>query len=412
MKQLLALLVLFSTLLGSGVAGPSFTKRADNYIREGPGSYFGLIAVVPENTQVTVLETKGTWLKVKLSESKSGWLAANSLTETKPAGARTLPVENVWSSAKASRAGVSAAIRGFAEKRDKTPPGSVETVLQNATKTFSDADLLALRQPLLAGRPTLEAVMSFDDLQLGEVFYDAGISEQQIGLGVAARLSTHGFVKNRTLTAYVNMLCAILAEVSPAYDWDFSVFILDDPTVNGFALPGGYVFITRGALAVCADESEAAAIIAHEMAHVIRKHGVQELSKRKVHIKADDAFAELEEETGPKSADEAELDDLVHKTYENIVAPRLFAYELEADRLATVLLAKAGYDPFGLVRISQKSARIPKEKPGLFDPGYMSPDHLSERAKVTEEFVRAHYAATTNGPRLRERFVERTSVLR
>ena len=111
------------------------------------------------------------------------------------------------------------------------------------------------------------------------------------------------------------------------------MFILDDPTVNGFALPGGYIFITRGALAMCADESEAAAIIAHEMAHVIRKHGVQELSKRKVHIKADDAFAELEEETGEKSADEAELDDLVHKTYENIVAPRLFAYELEADRL-------------------------------------------------------------------------------
>jgi hypothetical protein len=148
------------------------------------------------------------------------------------------------------------------------------------------------------------------------------------------------------------------------------------------------------------------------MAHVIRKHGVQELSKRKVHIKADNAFAELEEETGAKSADEADLDDLVHKTYENIVAPRLFAYELEADRFATVLLAKAGYDPFGLVRISQKSARIPKEKPGLFDPGYMSPDHLSERAKATEEFVRAHYAESTNGPRLRERFVERTSGLR
>ena len=54
--------------------------------------------------------------------------------------------------------------------------------------------------------------MSFDDLELGEVFYDAGISEQQIGLGVAARLSAHGFVKNRALTAYVNMLCAILAE--------------------------------------------------------------------------------------------------------------------------------------------------------------------------------------------------------
>lgn len=412
MRYVLACCIALATVAAAIMPGPSYTKRADNYIREGPGSYFGLIAVVPENTQVSVLETKGTWLKVRLSDSKSGWMAANSLTETKPAGARVLPVENVWSSAKASRAGVSAAIRGFAEKRDKTPPGSVETVLKNAVKTFSDADVAALRQPLLVTRDPLAGIMSFDDLDLGEIAYDAGISEQQVGLGVAARLASHGFVQSKPLSAYVNMLCAILAENSPAYDWDFTVFVLNDPTMNGFALPGGYIFITRGALAMCADESEAAAIIAHEMAHVIRKHGVQEMSKRKVHIKADDAFAELEEETGEKSAEEADLDDLVHKTYENIVAPRLFAYELEADRFAAVLLAKAGYDPFGLVRIGQKAALIPKEKPGLFDPGYMSPDHLTERAKATEEFVRAHYADATNGARLRERFVNKISALR
>jgi beta-barrel assembly-enhancing protease len=412
MRYLLALSIILATAAAAMMPGPSYTQRADNYIREGPGSYFGLIAVVPENTQVTILETKGSWMKVKLSDAKSGWLAANSLTESKPAGARVLPVENVWSSPKASRAGVSAAIRGFAEKRDKTPPGSVETVLQNSAKTFTEADVTRLRQPLLATRPTMAAVMDFDDLELGEIAYDAGISEQQVGLGVAARLSSHGFVPNKALTAYMNMICALLAEGSPAYDWDFTVYVLNDPTVNGFALPGGYIFITKGALAMCADESEAAAVIAHEMAHVIRKHGMQELSKRKVHIKADDAFAELEEETGEKSADEADLDDLVHKTYENIVAPRLFAYELEADRYATVLLAKAGYDPFGLVRISQKVAKIPKEKPGLFDPGYMSPDHLAERAKATEEFVRTRFAEATNGARVRERFVEKTSALR
>jgi predicted Zn-dependent protease len=112
------------------------------------------------------------------------------------------------------------------------------------------------------------------------------------------------------------MIAVALAEQSPAYDWDFTVYILDESTVNGFALPGGYVFITKGALQMCADESEAAAIIAHELVHVIRRHGMQEITKRKVHIKADDAFAELEEETGEKSAEEAEMDELVHQTYE------------------------------------------------------------------------------------------------
>lgn len=412
MKTMLALLLAAACCVGAAQAETSYTKRADNYIREGPGSWFPLIAVVPANTQVNVQEHKGSWLRVGLSGAKSGWMSANSLTPTKPAGARVLPVENVWSSTKASRAGVSAAIRGFAEKREGTPPGSVEQVLRHAVKTFTDADLAALRQPLLADRDRLGGIMDFDDLDLGEFDYDAGISEQQVGLGVAARLGTRGFVKDKVLTAYAGMLCAILAEVSPAYDWDFSVFVLDDPTMNGFALPGGYIFITRGALAMCADEAEAAAIIAHEMAHVIRKHGVQEMSKRKVHMKADDAFAELEEDTGEKSAEEADLDDLVHKTYENIVAPRLFAYELEADRFAAVLLARAGYDPFALVRIGEKSARIPREKPGMFDPGFMSPDHLSERAKATAAFVEEHFGDAKDGARMRERFVTRTAGLR
>ena len=92
------------------------------------------------------------------------------------------------------------------------------------------------------------------------------------------------------------------------------------------------------------------------------------MSKRKVHIKADEAFNELEEDTGAKTQDEAELDDLVQQTYEKIVAPRLLEYELEADRVAAVLLAQAGYDPRGLVRIGNKVARLPKEKPDLFDP--------------------------------------------
>jgi predicted Zn-dependent protease len=307
---------------------------------------------------------------------------------------------------------VSAAIRGFAEKRDKTPPGSVENVLKQSVKTFGEAEFAAFRQPLLPPREQLAAVLDFDDLDLPELEYDAGISEQQIGLGVAARLGAKGFVTSTKLVQYVNMIAATLAEQSPAYDWDFTVYILDEPTVNGFALPGGYIFITKGALQMCADESELAAMIAHEMVHVTRRHGVQELSKRKVHIKADDAFAELEEDTGEKSADEAEMDDLVHKTYEQIVAPRLFAYELEADRVASVLLARTGYDPWGLVRIDQKVARVPREKPGLFDPGYMSPDHLSERSKETTAFVQEHFAGKEGGARVRDRFLQATAAIR
>ena len=81
-------------------------------------------------------------------------------------------------------------------------------------------------------------------------------------------------------------------------------------------------------------------------------------------------------------------------------------------RIATVLLAHRGYDPFGLVRIAQQVARIPREKPGIFDARYMAPDHLGERAKAVEKFVREKFDGATNGLRMRDRFIDRTAALR
>jgi len=412
MKRLLVIGVLLTLAVLSVAAEVAFTKRSSNYVREGPGAYFELVAVVPGNTAITVLAHEGSWLKVKLSDKKAGWMSANSLTDTKPISARVEKLESVWSSPKASRAGVSAAIRGFAEKRGKTPPGSVEKVLKNSAKHFSAAELAAFRKEVETFKPGLAEALTMDDLDLGPIVYDAGIEEQQVGLGVAARLIEKGFLTDRALVNYVNMICATLAANSPAYDWDFTAFVLDDSSVNGFALPGGYVFITRGAVQMCSDEAELAAVIAHEMAHVIRRHGAQEMTKRKVHIKADDAFMELEEETGEKSEDEAQLDDLVEQTYENIIAPRLFEYEIEADRVATVLLAQSGYDPQGLVRIGDKVARLPKEKPDIFDPNYLAPDYVKKRAAETEAFIGDKFKDAPKGATLRERCVKRTAGIR
>jgi uncharacterized protein YgiM (DUF1202 family) len=389
-----------------------YTKRSNNYVREGPGAYFQLVAVVPENTSVIVQERKGSWMNVRLSDKKKGWMSENSLVESLSAGARATPLEKVWSSPKASRAGVSAAIRGFAEKRDQTPPGSVETVLKNSVKTFTAAGLGAFRKPVEQDNRKLAGRLSMDNLNLGRVVYDAGIAEQQVGLGIAARLGAKGFVANTGLVEYANLICATLTANSPVYDWDFTVFVINDSTMNGFALPGGYVFLTLGAVQMCSDEAELASIIAHEMAHIIRRHGLQEMTKRTVNVKSDNAFNELEEEVGPKTEDEAELDDLMRQTYESIVSPRLYAYELEADRVAAVLLAKTGYDPFGLVRTSQKAAWIPKERPGIFDANYMAPDNLGKRAKETEKFVNKYFRDNTNGARMRERFVSETAGIR
>ena len=382
-----------------------YTKRTSNYIREGPGSYYNLIAVVPANTALVVLEKSGGWLKVNLPGSKPGWLAGSSLSGAKPA--EVVGIENVWSSPKASKAGIVAAIRGFAERYGKTEPGSVESLLQLSRKTFTDREFAEFKRELDPYRPREGSRVKWEEIDLRDVVYDAGLPEQQIGAGIAARLVHKGVEDSPAVLAYLNMVCAVVAEQSGLYDWDFTVMLLRDGKVNGFAVPGGYILLTRGAVGLCSNESELAAIIAHEMAHIVRRHGLQEMTQRLAAIHADAAFAELEEETGNITKDEEELGDLVEATHEKISAPKLATYELEADLLAAILCANAGYDPFGLVHLIARLAKLPRERPDIFDPMYMAPDVLADRQKVIRGFVERELGGVWRGAQLRERFARR-----
>jgi predicted Zn-dependent protease len=77
------------------------------------------------------------------------------------------------------------------------------------------------------------------------------------------------------LRAYVESLGRLLAQTSelPNLDWHFTV--LDTPVVNAFALPGGYVYVTRGLLALADNEAELAGVLAHEIGHVTARHSAE-----------------------------------------------------------------------------------------------------------------------------------------
>ena len=91
-----------------------------------------------------------------------------------------------------------------------------------------------------------------------------------------------GLYDDPELTAYVNTLGKKLAATSerPALPWTFRV--VDDPTVNAFALPGGYIYVTRGILAHLESEAELAGVIGHEIGHVTARHSVNQISKQQV----------------------------------------------------------------------------------------------------------------------------------
>jgi predicted Zn-dependent protease len=108
---------------------------------------------------------------------------------------------------------------------------------------------------------------------------------QEIAMGREAdqQLTTAlGLVDDPALQAYVSGLGRRLAANSerPGLPWTFRV--VDDPVVNAFALPGGFIYVTRGLLAHVRSEAELAAVIGHEIGHVTAQHGVNQVSKQQV----------------------------------------------------------------------------------------------------------------------------------
>lgn len=144
----------------------------------------------------------------------------------------------------------------------------------------------------------------------------------------------------------------------PTLQWKFGV--LADDTVNAFAAPGGYVFITRGLLQQLESEAELAAVLAHEIQHVVHKHHLVAVQKNNQLGAATDVLGylgerQIEKSGGQYAAGKAEMADRLLGATKALYARGLDkADEFDADRSGLQLLARAGYDPYALLAVLQK----------------------------------------------------------
>ena len=88
-----------------------------------------------------------------------------------------------------------------------------------------------------------------------------------------------GIYENRRLQNYINSLGEFLVSTSELSNKTFIFTILDSPIVNAFALPGGYVYLTRGLLALCDNEAQLAGVISHEIGHITARHTARRYTK-------------------------------------------------------------------------------------------------------------------------------------
>jgi Zn-dependent protease with chaperone function len=186
--------------------------------------------------------------------------------------------------------------------------------------------------------------------------------EQQLGQDVSQRIrERYGVVQSAPVHRYVSLVGRTLAAASsrPGLPWTF--IVLDTDGVNAFAAPGGYIHVTRGALALMQDEAELAGVLAHEIVHVTGKHTIRSIQKTKaVQMGASETL----------SGNAALLDRVVSATYESIVE-RGFGRddEREADAEGVALSSRVGYQPAALrsflTRLKERNASS-RERRGLF----------------------------------------------
>ncbi len=178
--------------------------------------------------------------------------------------------------------------------------------------------------------------------------------EVEIGRGIAATIAGRYPVSTDTaLTRYVNLVGLTVASQDPRGDITYHFAVLETPTVNAFAAPGGYVFVTRGALGLMANEAELAGVLAHEVGHVNRRHVINQIRKS-------DTMREVRDQLDLQGAT---LDRVVG-TGANVLFTGLSrGDELEADSLGLEYASAAGYDPGGLAAFVGRLARHAGEGP-------------------------------------------------
>jgi predicted Zn-dependent protease len=190
---------------------------------------------------------------------------------------------------------------------------------------------------------------------------------------------------------YINEVGNLVVDATDVYDISFKFFVLDTDLVNGCACPGGIVFITRGMLQLIRTEAELATVLAHEIAHVARHHGMLEMEERKNQIMADDAFTEMDmefenlgiEQDEDIKAVEEEMEQLSFEIFETLVNGRLEQYEKEADELAVIFASRAGYNGEALLtllqRLRNKSSQTTNE--------HYTQDQICERIDMLQNYM-------------------------
>ncbi len=222
-----------------------------------------------------------------------------------------------------------------------------------------------------------------------------------------------GEYQDPALAAYVNEVGTRLARYGERPELPYEFKIVNDSSPNAFALPGGYIAISRGLLADLENEAQLAAVLGHEIGHVTARHSVQGMQRGSLlnlgltvlsGVTGDAAYGPAAQQAGQLAA------SLLDNSYSR-------DQESESDRLGIDYMVRAGYNPLGSVQLQEffyrqiEGGAEPVWLNGLFRTHPFS----KERMLANQDYVRSHYSATLQASDFtfrEEPFLKATAALR
>ncbi len=180
--------------------------------------------------------------------------------------------------------------------------------------------------------------------------------EVEIGKQVAADVEAEEkLLRNSTVQNYVNGVGQKIARVCDRRDVDYEFKVIDKDEINAFACPGGFIYVYSGLLETLDNEAQLAAVLAHEISHVVARHSVKKLQN----IYGYSILAQIA--LGDKA--EGAAGDIVNVAASLILQGYSRDNEFEADRYGLLYAKNAGYNPKGMIQVFEKFKKMEGSRP-------------------------------------------------
>jgi predicted Zn-dependent protease len=203
-------------------------------------------------------------------------------------------------------------------------------------------------------------------------------------------IKTYGIYDDPALQKYVDRIGQQLAANSHRAHLQFHFTVLDSEEINAFALPGGYIYVTRGIMAYLDSEAELAGVLGHEIGHVTARHSVRQQAGQF----ASDLLSVLIAATTGQSS----LGNLSQQLSTGLIRGYGREHELEADRLGAEYLHRTKYDPDNMLEVigvlkdqevyEKKLAKIENRQPNIYHGVYSTHPENDDRLQTVVRAAR------------------------